>query len=105
MEHIDDIKSIDDIKIALGNHYQDDLRSFGEIHDLLKKSSQAREAQHSEVMKMLEPLYKQYAFHIEVSEWTKQKLALIGKVLGVLISAGVVWTAVKSYIIMHLPTK
>ena len=101
MEHIDDIKSIDDIKIALGNHYKDDLRSFGELHDLLKKSSQDREAQHSEVMKMLTPLYKQYAFHIEVSEWTKQKLALVGKILGVLISAGVVWSMFKSYLLTH----
>ena len=83
-------------------HEAYDNERFNKIDATLIESRNIREEQHIEIMKMLTPLYKQYAFHLEVSEWTKQKLALIGKVLGVLISAGVVWTAIKTWLIMHV---
>ena len=105
-------KDIEQIKDWQVKHEGSDKVEFKTLNDRADKidatlieSRNIREEQHAEIMKMLKPLYKQYAFHTEVSEWGKKKLALIGKILGVLISAGIVWTAVKVWIMTHLTLK
>ena len=103
---IKDITTIEDIKVAFGNHYQDDLRSFGELHKMLEKSSHDRDEKPEEILRKIsdlsikvEPVSKAFETSRELSTARMKKVISASQYLNFVLKVAAIlaiaWAAFK----------